>query len=591
MFRGSGLRFLLPYARPYRGHLLLGTLYALIGASASAFSPALLGRAIDDLRVGVRIDALAWYALGLVGLSGTLAFFRYQLRMLSGSVAVGVTYTMGQDMFERLLRFDQRALDEYGTGDLLSRGTSDFIYIWRFFSAGFQMSAHALFLLLIGCALMGLTSPPLAAIVVVMLGLSLGVQLGLNQKIERAFVRVQRELARMSAFAQEHLSAARMLAAYGQEQPTNAAFSRVSDGYARENMRYVMLSNAITPLPNLVVRLATTLVLAIGGILIIQGRLTIGQYVQFIVYLGLLSNAALQLSRALERLQQGSAAASRIGEVLLRRPDIADAADAIDPPIRGAVRFERAGVRQGGRWVLRDVTIDVPAGTTLGIVGATGAGKSTLLSLLGRVRDPDEGRVLIDGHDARQIALAALRRAIGYVPQEALLFGMSLRENIAFEGAPLPDERIHAAMRAARLANDLPQLPHGLDTIVGERGTSLSGGQKQRAAIARALVREPRILVLDDSLSSVDAHTAAQILGELQATRRGRTCLIVAQRIAAVRDADQIVVLDDGRVAEQGTHQQLLTRNGLYAAMYRRELQQAEEDAREAERRGDGVRG
>ena len=585
MFRGTGLRFLLPYTRPYRGHLLLGLLYAMIGAGASAFSPALLGMAIDRLRSGAQLDVLLWYALGLVALASTLALFRYLLRMLSGGVAVGVTYTMGQDLFARLLQLDQRALQQYGTGDLLSRGTSDFIYVWRFFSAGFQMSAHALFLLAIGCALMGLSSPLLAAIVVVMLVLSMAVQLGMNQTIERAFVRVQRQLARMSAFSQEHLSAARMLAAYNQEQPAIAAFDRVSNAYAQENLRYVLLSNAVTPLPNLVVRLAATLVLAIGGVLIIAGRLSIGQYVQFIVYLGLLSNAATQLSRAIERLQQGSAAAGRIGEVLLRQPNIADAPDAIDLAVDGALRFERVGVRHEGRWVLRDVTLDVPAGTTLGIVGRTGSGKSTLLSLLSRVYDPDAGQVLLDGHDLRRIKLAALRRAIGYVPQETLLFGMSLRENIAFEGDELTDEQVHTAMRIARLSNDLPQLPQGLATTVGERGTTLSGGQRSRTAIARALVRDPAILVLDDSLSNVDAHTAAQILGELQATRRGRTTLIVSQRIAAVQDADQIVVLDDGRVAEQGTHARLLAQDGLYAAMYRRELEQAqgeEEETREA---------
>ena len=575
MFRGTGLRFLLPYTRPYRGHLLLGLLYAMIGAGASAFSPALLGMAIDRLRAGAQVDVLLWYALGLVALASVLALFRYLLRMLSGGVAVGVTYTMGQELFARLLQLDQRALQQYGTGDLLSRGTSDFIYVWRFFSAGFQMSAHALFLLAIGCALMGLSSPLLAAIVVVMLVLSMAVQLGMNQTIERAFVRVQRQLARMSAFSQEHLSAARMLAAYNQEQPTIAAFDRVSNAYAQENLRYVLLSNAVTPLPNLVVRLAATLVLAIGGVQIIAGRLSIGQYVQFIVYLGLLSNAATQLSRAIERLQQGSAAAGRIGEVLLRQPSIADAPDALDLAAEGALRFERAGVRHQGRWVLRDITLDVPAGTTLGIVGATGAGKSTLLSLLSRVYDPDAGRVLLDGHDIRGVKLAALRRAIGYVPQETLLFGMSLRENIAFEGAETADELVHRAMRIARLSNDLPQLPQGLDTTVGERGTTLSGGQRSRTAIARALVRDPAILVLDDSLSNVDAHTAAQIVDELQATRRGRTTLIVSQRIAAVQDADQIVVLDDGRIAEQGTHARLLAQGGLYAAMYRRELEQA----------------
>jgi ATP-binding cassette subfamily B multidrug efflux pump len=577
LMRNTGLRFLLPYLRPYRGALLLGTLYAIVGASASAFSPTLLGWAIDELNGGVRLDVLAAYALGLLALAGTLALFRYLLRMLTGAIAAGVSYQMSQDMFARLLTFDQAALRQYGTGDLLSRATGDFIYIWRFYSAGFQMSMHALLLLLIGSALMALTSPLLALVVVGMLIVSVLAQVRLSRVLERAFDKVQQEMARMSAFAQEHLNAARMLAAYAQEQPAVAAFTRANDNYMRRNLDFVLRSSAISPLPSLVVRLAATLILAIGGALIIDGKLTVGEYVQFIVYLNLLSTAATQLSQAYERLQQGSAAAGRIGEVLLRKPDIADAPGAIATPLRGAIRYERVGVRVEERWVLREIDLDVPAGTTLGVVGATGAGKSTLLSLLGRVRDPDAGRVVIDGHDLCELRLDALRRAVAYVPQETLLFGMALRHNITLGLDGVPDDRVQAAARSARLTNDLAQLPQGLDTLVGERGATLSGGQKQRTAIARALVRDPRILLLDDSLASVDAQTAAEIIGELSAARANRTCLIVSQRLAAVRDADQIVVLHEGRIVERGTHQSLLRLGGRYAAMYRRELQQAEE--------------
>lgn len=582
--QNTGLRFLLPYMRPYRGALLLGTLYALIGASASAYSPTLLGWAIDELTSGVRLQVLAAYALGILALSGTLALFRYLLRMLTGAIAAGVSYQMSEDMYARLLTFDQAALTQYGTGDLLSRGTSDFIYIWRFYSAGFQMAMHALLLLLIGSGLMALTSPLLAGVVVVMLAVSVLVQVRLSRVLERAFDKVQQEMAHLSAFAQEHLSAARMIAAYAQEQPSVEAFSRANDRYARRNLDFVLRSSAISPLPSLVVRLAATLILAIGGMQIIQGQLTLGEYVQFIIYLNLLSTAAQQLSQAYERLQQGSAAAGRIGEVLLRRPDIADAPDAIALPLGGDLRFEGVGVRVGGSWVLRDVDITVPSGTTLGVVGATGAGKSTLIGLVGRVRDPEAGRITLDGHDLRQLRLESLRRAVAYVPQETLLFGMSLRANITLGLSGIPDQRLEAAARAARLTNDLAQLPQGLDTPVGERGATLSGGQKQRTAIARALVRDPRILLMDDSLASVDAQTAAEIIGELGKARGGRTSLIVSQRLAAVREADQIIVLDEGRVVERGTHASLLREGGRYAAMYRRELQQAEVN-------DDGVKG
>jgi ATP-binding cassette subfamily B protein len=280
-------------------------------------------------------------------------------------------------------------------------------------------------------------------------------------------------------------------------------------------------------------------------------------------------------------LQQGSAAAGRIGEVLLRKPDVCDTPDAIKIPVKGHVRFENVGVHAEGRWVLRHITLDVPPGTTLGIVGATGAGKSTLISLLGRTIDPDEGRVCVDGHDIRAIKLKHLRRSVGYVPQETLLFGMPLRDNITLGLTNVPDERVHRAITSARLSNDLVQLPQGLATLVGERGATLSGGQKQRTAIARALVRDPQILLLDDSLSSVDTQTASEILGELNTARENRTCFVVSQRLASVRDATQIIVLEDGEIVEQGTHQQLLALNGRYAAMYRRELQQAEDQIEE----------
>ncbi len=579
----QGLRFLLPYMRPYRNALIIGTIYAFIGAGASAFSPTLLGWGIDRLTSGIDPLTLIYYSLGLILLAVIVALFRYLLRMLTGDIAAGVSYRMSQDLYHRLLLFDYETRQKYGTGDLLSRATNDFIYIWRFYSAGFQMAMHALFLLLIGASLMAVTSPAMAGLVVVMLSVSIFVQMRMGGIIERAFASVQAETGKLSAFTQEHLNAVRMLIAYAQEKAVGDHFREANKAYVQQNMRFIIRSGLVSPLPSLMVRVASTIIVLVGGLFIIQDTLTIGQYVQFIIYLNLLNSGAQQITEAFERLQQGSAAAGRIGEVLHLLPKVKDEPGASEPDLHGGVCFDHVSVyaEDQGRWILRDINLDIAPGSTVGIVGPTGAGKSMLISLLGRIYDPDEGKVLLDGHDLRQIKLLALRRSVVYVLQETLLFSMPLRGNIALGIADTADPQIYRAMEQARLTNDLAQLPKGLDSIVGERGATLSGGQKQRTALARALVRNPKVLILDDALASVDMHTSAQIIEELRQAAGGsgrRTSIIVSQRMAAVRHADQIVVLNEGSVVEQGDHDQLMALNGLYAEMYRREIQQAQEE-------------
>jgi ATP-binding cassette subfamily B protein len=357
------------------------------------------------------------------------------------------------------------------------------------------------------------------------------------------------------------------------------AFRQANQNYVQRNLNFVVASNAISPIPSLVVRIAATIVVYMGGLMIIGDQLSVGEYVQFIVYLGLLNSGAQQITDAFTRLQQGNAAAARIGEVLHRWPKIVDSDQARDAELAGNVRFDNVGVwaEDQGRWALREINLEVPAGTTLGIVGPTGSGKSMLISLLGRVHDPDEGRVLIDGIDLRDLKLSTLRQAVVYVPQESLLFSMPLRNNIVLGVPETPDPRIYQAMDQSRLSKDLSQLPKGLDSVVGERGTTLSGGQKQRTAIARALVRDPKVLLLDDALASIDMKTASEILRELRHSRTQRTCVIVTQRLGAVQDADQIVVLDHGRIIELGNHESLMALNGAYAEMYHREIEQAQE--------------
>jgi ATP-binding cassette subfamily B protein len=316
----------------------------------------------------------------------------------------------------------------------------------------------------------------------------------------------------------------------------------------------------------------------IGGQKVADGQLTIGDLVLFNSYLAALGWPVVALGWTVDLYQQAVSAAGRIAEVLQRKPHIRDddVHGGITHTIAGAITFDNVGVDVGSghdqRWILRNISFRVAEGQTVAIVGATGGGKTTLVNLLARVQDPSEGSVFVDDIDIRTIALASLRQGIGYVPQDTFLFSVPVRENVTFGRPDATDAEVEQALLISRLSNDIVQLPAGIDTLVGERGVTLSGGQKQRTAIARAVLRNPAILVLDDALSSVDTHTAAQILEGLRNFRKGRTAIIIAQRIATVRDADLIILLRDGRIAEQGSHETLLGQGGLYTAMYQREM-------------------
>jgi ATP-binding cassette subfamily B multidrug efflux pump len=331
-------------------------------------------------------------------------------------------------------------------------------------------------------------------------------------------------------------------------------------------------------IPNMISELTTAVVILFGGLLTIQNTMTIGNFVQFIVYLTLISTSLLQLGTIYQRARQAQSSLRRL-QPLTQPPAILDAADVQPlPEPRGEITLEKVSIRIGDQYLLREIDLHIPAGQTVAFIGPTGCGKTLLVHLLARVIDCTEGRVLIDGHDVRQIKLADLRRAIAYVPQTTFLFSLPLHLNVRMGGDDIDDDRLHEAIHISRLSNDLPQLPNGLDTLVGERGVMLSGGQKQRVAIARAIARDPAILVLDDALSSVDTQTAADILAELRGVLRARTSLIIAHRIATVKDADQIVLMNDGRIVDQGTHDALLARSPMYAQMVARELQRREGD-------------
>jgi ATP-binding cassette subfamily B protein len=532
---------------------------------------------VNDINARGIVWTDLWHAAVLmIGLSVADGVFRFAQRKLVLGTAHQIESDLRESMFHRLLELDQRFYGEHHTGDLMTRVTNDLSAIRQFLGPGLSSLVSAVLMIVGAAIVMMMTNVVLSLVVLLLLPVVTLLFVLVGARMRAIFRRVQDLYGEVSTRAQENFSGIRTIKAYTQEAPETAEFLRINERFRDQNVRYVLLSGLMWPTISLALGTIGALVLLIGGRQVAAGGMTVGDLVLFNGYLAALGWPVVALGWTVDLYQQAASAASRIGEVLQRVPRIKDAPDAQSPTITGAIVFENVGIRVGEgadqRWILRDVSFAVQPGMTVGIVGSTGVGKTTMVNLLSRVQDPHEGRIVIDGIDIRHIALSALRGGIGYVPQDTFLFSVPVRENVMFGRPDASDEEVDQALVISRLSNDVVQLPSGIDTLVGERGVTLSGGQKQRTAIARAVLMNPAILVLDDALSSVDTHTAAQILQGLKSFRGGRTTIIIAQRIATVRDANMILVLNDGQIAEQGTHQQLLAQHGLYAAMYQREL-------------------
>lgn len=574
------LRPLWPYVWRYRRLLSGGLVVAALSAIFSAIPPYLLGRAVGDLqRGGIDLGLVGRYAALILGAAALDSLFKFGTRQLINGTSYRIEYDLRNDLFRNLLRLEQEFYSHSHTGDLMARATNDLSAVRQMLGPGLMAIASSGLLFVVVMTLLVRMDLQLGLLVTTLLPLISVTFVVLGQRMRQRFREVQDQFGRISTRAQEVFSGIRTIKAYAQEDAELEVFAAANRDYQRLNLRYVLLSALIWPLMTLLMSLTVALVLLVGGQAVASGRLTLDQFVSFNAYLALLSWPVIQLGWMVTLVQQGSASMQRIAEVLQRAPQITTAPEA-EPrtQVEGEIEFRDVGVRYGQSWVLRHISLRIPRGSTTAIVGATGAGKTTLVNLIGRVLDPSEGQVLVDGLDVRCWPLEVLRAGISYVPQDTFLFSISLRENVTFGRPDADDATIMRAVEVSQLINDLPQFPQGLDTLLGERGVTLSGGQKQRAAIARAVVRDAPILILDDAMSSVDTHTAARILQRLRAVLQDRTAIIIAQRIATVKDADHIVVLHQGAIVEQGTHLELLRRNGRYAAMYRRELLQAELD-------------
>lgn len=569
-----------PYMVKYRGGLVLGLGALVLKDLFAAVQPLVIGAAIDSLTREFALEKVLWFAALLAALSAIKGVFQYWMRVIIIGISRDVEFDLRNDLFARLASLSWDFYGKFRTGDIMARSTNDLNAVRMMLGPGVMYWTETMLTLVLAIGIMAWVDWPLALVALAPAPVVSAAVVVFGRMIHTRFERIQKMFSDISSRVQENLAGVRVIRAYVQEEAELRRFETLNREYIAENIRLARAQGMFMPVLQALVGLGFLAVLWAGGARLLSGGISLGNFVMFNSYMGMLVWPMIALGWVVNLMERGSASLARIDEVLQQHPTIAEP----DSPrkltrAQGDIEFRNVIVRFGTTESLQGVDLHIPAGTTAAIVGHTGSGKTTLVNLIPRMIDATSGTVLVDGHDVREYSPAELREQIGFVPQETFLFSLTLGENIALGVKDATDEQIRRAAEIAGLATDLDTFPEGLKTMVGERGITLSGGQKQRTAIARAILRNPRILILDDALSSVDTLTEERILTNLQQVMKGRTTILISHRVSTVRNADRIYVIEYGRVAEEGSHAELIGRGGYYADLYQKQLLEEELEA------------